>query len=109
MNKANKLENLKEKPFLWQSGPALQLRVLVTPGSRRNRILGAHGDCLKISVRGKAIDGQANQTLVEFLAETLEIKPSAITLLSGHSARLKVLSLNGIILEECETKLASTG
>ena len=51
------------------------------------------------------MDGAANDALLRFLAARLEIPRSALTLVSGHTARTKVVALNGVSVEEVGRRL----
>ena len=76
------------------------LTVRLTPRARADRILGfatdAHGQrVLKVAVAAAPVDGAANAALIKLLAKRLDIPKSAITLVSGASARIKRLTLAG--------------
>jgi uncharacterized protein YggU (UPF0235/DUF167 family) len=51
------------------------------------------------------VDGAANDALLRFLAARLEIPRSALTLVSGHTARTKVVALAGVSPEEVGRRL----
>jgi uncharacterized protein YggU (UPF0235/DUF167 family) len=51
------------------------------------------------------VDGAANDALLRFLAARLEIPRSALTLVSGHTARTKVVALDGVSAEEVGRRL----
>lgn len=72
------------------------LRVKVTPKARCNAIVGWEGDRLKIRLAANPEKGEANEKLIKFLADVLDIHPSAITILRGHTSRLKDLEIEGI-------------
>ena len=40
----------------------------VQPGASRTEFAGKHGERIKVRVQGRAVDGKANEALVEFLA-----------------------------------------
>jgi uncharacterized protein YggU (UPF0235/DUF167 family) len=72
----------------------MQLCVNVKPGRRFNRLEQAeHG--WVVFLRAPAIDGKANEALVEFLSEILEIPVSKIILRKGHTSRVKCLEIPG--------------
>lgn len=56
---------------------------------------GLHGDALKIRVAAPALDGRANEALVEFLAERLGIPKRDIRLVSGERSRKKRFEIRG--------------
>ena len=51
--------------------------------------------------------GKANDAVVHLLAKVLEIAERDVTLISGHRARDKVVSLAGIGTEDTERRLLS--
>lgn len=78
----------------------LELRVRLTPKSARDSIEGvetaADGRAhLKARVRAVPEDGKANKALVKLLARALGMPAGAIALVSGETARLKTLHLDG--------------
>ena len=83
------------------------LSVRVHPGAKRNAITGTHDDALKISLTTPPTDGRANQALIVFLAERLNIPRLSIELISGATNRSKTLRLTGITTAEAEGRLLS--
>ena len=83
------------------------LSVRVHPGAKRNAITGTHADALKISLTTPPTDGRANQALIVFLAERLNIPRLSIELISGATNRSKTLRLTGITTAEAEACLLS--
>jgi len=61
----------------------------VQPGASRTEVAGLHGDCLKIRLAARAIDGEANACLVEFLAHALGVPKRAVSIDSGVTSRRK--------------------
>lgn len=77
------------------------LTVRLTPRGGRDAADGWALDAdgrpyLKIRVASPPVDGAANAALIAFLAKTLKIPRSSIRLLSGDTARLKRLELEGL-------------
>lgn len=77
----------------------LVLRLYVQPGAKVSALVGVKetgdGLRLKIKLKARAIEGQANAALVELLAEHLRLPKSAVSLQSGSTARLKTIHLRG--------------
>ena len=76
------------------------LSVRLTPKGGRDAIDGIETlsdgrAVLKARVRAVPEDGAANAALIKLLAKAFEVPASRITLQSGHTARLKVLKLEG--------------
>ncbi len=83
----------------------LQLRV--SPGARRAHVVGRHGDAWKVRVAAPPEGGRANAAVVRLVAETLSLPRDAVTLVSGHGARDKIIELAGLDQTEIEQRLAS--
>jgi uncharacterized protein YggU (UPF0235/DUF167 family) len=49
--------------------------------------------------------GKANDAVIEFLAQRLELPQESIELVSGHSSRDKIVELTGIERAEAERRL----
>ncbi len=79
-----------------QPDGSLILLVYVQPKASRNRIVGLHGDAVKISITAPPVDGKANAGVIKLLAKFFHLPKSAITIISGESSRSKRLRLEGI-------------
>ncbi len=84
-----------------------RLRVRVSPGAARAEIVGRHGDAWKVRVTAAPERGRANEAVLRLLAETLAVPRDAVTLVSGHGGREKVVELNGVGPALIERRLAS--
>ena len=71
------------------------LTLHIQPGAKKTELAGLHGDALKIRLAAPPVDGKANEALLKFIAETLGMAKTAITLKSGHTSRRKVLEIKG--------------
>jgi hypothetical protein len=84
------MENLSEKTSVATRKPGgILLHIHVQPKSAANAMAGLHGDALKIRLTAQPADGAANRMCVKFLAKQLGLPPSAIEIVSGHTARRK--------------------
>jgi uncharacterized protein (TIGR00251 family) len=72
------------------------IRVHVIPNAKIDKVVGEHGDAIKIKLRAPAIEGKANTALRKFLAEKLSIPQRAIALDRGERSRDKVLRIDGL-------------
>jgi hypothetical protein len=84
-----------------------RLRLRVSPGAARAAVVGRHGDGWKIRVAAPPEGGQANDAVVRLLAETLALPRHAVTLVSGHGGRDKIVELAGVEPAQIEERLAS--
>ena len=79
----------------------MRLFVRLTPKSSVERIDGWDMDeqgrrFLKIRVRAAPIEGRANEALIAFLAKSLKLPKSRFTLVTGDTARLKQIEVEGV-------------
>ena len=73
-----------------------RLRLRVSPGARRAAVVGRQGDAWKVRVAEAPERGRANEAVLRLLAEALALPRTALTLVSGHGARDKIVELTGI-------------
>ena len=82
-----------------ETDDGVELAVRLTPRGGSARIEGiADRDghpCLKVRVAAPPVDGAANAALIAFLARSLALPRSAVTLVAGDRARVKRLHLSG--------------
>ncbi len=74
-----------------------------SPG--RTEIVGWHGDALKIRVAAPLVGGVADLELVRFLAEALEVPPSAVAIAKGAKGRRKEVAISGLDAAEVMARL----
>jgi uncharacterized protein (TIGR00251 family) len=72
------------------------LPVRAQPGARRNAVVGAQGQALKIAVTAPPDQGRANKAVVEVLCEQLDLKKSQVELISGMTSRDKKFLVRGL-------------
>jgi uncharacterized protein len=84
-----------------------RVRVRVSPGAKTAAIVGPYGDGWKVRVAAPAEGGRANDALVRLLSETLALPRDAVTLVSGHAAREKIVELVGLGPTQIERRLTS--
>jgi uncharacterized protein len=71
----------------------LFLHLKAKPNARQNQVMYLPDGTLQVRIKAPAQDGKANEELVRFLAELLEIPRSKITVVSGHTAPFKKLEI----------------
>lgn len=84
-----------------------RVRLRVAPGAPRTGVVGRHGDAWKVRVTAPAEGGRANEAVVRLLARTLAVPRGAVTLVSGHGARDKIVELAGVDPGDIERRLSS--
>lgn len=77
----------------------VELSVLVQPRASRSRIVGPHGDAVKIQLAAPPVEGQANAELIELLAKALGVPRRQVELLAGDASRRKRIRVSGVSAE----------
>ncbi len=78
------------------------LRFHVVPNAKIDKVIGEHGDAIKIKLRAAAAEGKANAALRSFLSEELKIAERAILLARGKKSREKLIHIDGLTEEKCD-------
>ena len=91
--------------FLREEKGFLSLALHIQPRASKNRIVGLHGENLKLAVTAPPADGKANKAVVKFLADFFSIPKKGITIKSGLQSRKKRVLLTGISLAEAREKI----
>lgn len=81
----------------------------VQPRASRNRVIGPHGDALKVAVGAAPVDGAANAAVVATIADWLGVARSRVELVRGPTSRNKVLRVVGVDREALLARLAEDG
>lgn len=78
------------------------LSVRAVPGASAAKIVGRHGDELRVRVCSPPVDGRANEEIVKVVAAAVGLRGRDVELLSGHSSRSKqlVVALSPSVLAE---------
>ncbi|HLI57313.1 MAG TPA: DUF167 domain-containing protein [Actinomycetota bacterium] len=84
----------------------VELAVFCQPKAARTAVLGAHAGMVKIKVREAAIEGRANEALLDLLAGVLGIPRRQLRLLSGGQSRMKRVFAEGVEEEQVAERLA---
>ena len=92
-------------PPIASSATGVRLTLAIQPRASRTELAGVHGDALKIRLTAPPVDGAANEALVRFLAEVLEVPRGAVTITAGQSGRRKTVAVEGISPEVAARRL----
>jgi uncharacterized protein len=79
------------------------------PRAKKNAVTGEIGDALKVAVTAPPIEGRANEACIEFLANTLKVPRSSVSIVSGETSRTKVIRVTGLSREELRKRLLADG
>ena len=82
------------------------LALKVIPNAPRDEIAGWLGAALKVKLHAPALEGRANEALIDFLADRLALPRRAVVLIRGSTGRHKVVRIDGLTLDEAKCRLA---
>lgn len=88
------------------SGSGCVINCLATPRASRNALTAWHDGRLKIALAAPPVDGEANKTLVKFMAEVLNVPKSSVSVSSGLTGRRKSVTVSNLSANEA-TKILS--
>ncbi|MDR1494730.1 MAG: DUF167 domain-containing protein [Rickettsiales bacterium] len=63
------------------------------PRAKREGIIGEYGERIKIAVSAPAVDGKANEALIELLAAKYAVPKSQIHVIGGFKNRNKIVEI----------------
>jgi uncharacterized protein (TIGR00251 family) len=73
-----------------------RVRVRVKPRASKSRVLAIKAGELEVAIAAPPVDGAANVELVRILAAHFDVPKSAIEIVSGQTARSKVVRLPAV-------------
>ena len=95
-------------PYARLQGNTLTLQLHVQPGAKHTRWQGLYGEeWLSLRLAAPPVDGKANQAAIKFVAQSLNLPPSAVTLVRGQTARRKTLVVQGVSAQQVAQWLQS--
>ena len=83
-----------------------RVTVHVQPRASRTESAGRHGDAVKIRLAAPPVDGSANDELIRFVADRVGVPRRAVRIVSGDTARRKIVEIEGIESSRAEALLA---
>jgi uncharacterized protein len=78
---------------------SVRFSVRLTPRGGADRVDGVVDGVLRARVAAPAVDGAANQALLRLLADVLDVSRRDVRLVSGTTARTKVIAVDGVAAE----------
>lgn len=74
----------------------VRISVHAQPGAKKTEVAGLHGGAVKIRIQAPPLEGRANDELIRFLAEALDVPRAHVTLYRGEKSRTKIFSIVGV-------------
>lgn len=88
-----------------ESNGAVTFAVKVIPRAQKNQLVGVEGEAIKIRLSAPPVEDKANDALVEFLAESLNIARAQIEIVTGQTSRRKIVRVRGRTAKQIEDAL----
>ncbi len=95
------------RPLSAQGGaePTATVAVRVQPRASRDEVSGLSGGVLRVRLTAPAIENRANEALVRFLAEALDVPRARVEIVTGDRGRNKIVRVRGIAPGELYARL----
>lgn len=71
----------------------IRLAVQITPNAKKTEVTGVLDDMLKLRLQAQPIEGKANEALIRFLADALNVPKSAVRISHGHTNKRKIVEI----------------
>jgi uncharacterized protein (TIGR00251 family) len=71
----------------------IRLAVQVAPNAKKSEVAGALGDVLKIRLQAAPIEGKANEALIRYIADMLDVPKSVVHITHGHTSKRKIIEV----------------
>ncbi len=70
-----------------------KITLRVIPNASKSEVVAKEDGGWKIRLAAPPVDGKANEALVDFLAEVLDMAPSLIEIVKGYAGKTKVVEV----------------
>lgn len=73
------------------------LKIKVLPWKPYNQVLGQMDNgAIKIALKAKPIEGQANRELINYLSKKTQLSKSQISIISGSKSKTKMVKIDAV-------------
>ncbi|HEY1240252.1 MAG TPA: DUF167 domain-containing protein [Bryobacteraceae bacterium] len=73
-----------------------RVTVKVHPRAKRTGVTGILGEAYKLDLAAPPVEGKANEECVRFFAQLAGVPRSHVRIVSGQTARMKVIEIEGV-------------
>lgn len=87
-----------------KTGVAVAIRV--TTRAAKNELVEIQDDgTIKIRIKAAPVDGKANQMIIEFLSDLLDVPKSNVEIVAGLSSKNKLVSIMSLTSQQIQNRL----
>ena len=83
-----------------------RIALKVHPRARRTAVAGRLGAAWKLDLAAPPVEGKANEECIRFLADLAGVPRSSVRIVSGATARTKIVDVEGIDQARLESLLS---
>ena len=91
------------------NGGGVEVDVQVVPRASRSRVVGVHGERVKVQLAAPPVDGAANAELLEVIADACGVPRRTIEIIRGDTSRRKTVRIAEANVTEIRRALGGTG
>ncbi len=74
---------------VWREEDDILLRLYIQPKASRDKIIGLHGEELKVAITAPPVDGKANSHLTKYLSKQFKVAKGLVKIEKGELGRHK--------------------
>ncbi len=93
--------------WLQETKDGVVLTVKAVPRAARSEIAGIDDEWLRVRIKAPPVDGKANEAIVKFFAEFFTVSKGSVGIISGDTARLKRVKINGMTAEKAKVAFSA--
>ncbi len=82
----------------------IKIWVQVHPNARRNEVQGEKDGIWQLKIAAPPVKGRANQELISFLSDVLQVSKSNLAIEKGLSRRRKLIDIRGLAQEQVKAR-----
>ncbi|OGB20856.1 MAG: hypothetical protein A3I66_19855 [Burkholderiales bacterium RIFCSPLOWO2_02_FULL_57_36] len=71
----------------------VRLALQIQPNAKKSGVVGCYADLLKIRLHAQPIEGKANEALISYLADVLDVPKNAVNITRGHTTKRKIVEV----------------
>jgi uncharacterized protein YggU (UPF0235/DUF167 family) len=84
-----------------------RVELTVSPGAVRSELVGRHGNGWRARIAAPPERGRANRALEALIAEAAGVGRDRVNVVGGHTARRKIVEVEGLAAGELDRLLAA--
>ena len=92
--------------YVFMAVEKTKIWVQVHPNARGNEVQGEKEGVWQLRIAAPPVKGRANQELVKFLSDILQISKNSLEIEKGLTSRRKLIGISGLSAEQVKVKLS---